>query len=56
MPSGYVTYTEQWAVVGLFLAQTTYFQGPMMEVPSGSRLHSILREEWQMRWDNPTPP
>ncbi len=51
MPSSYLTHTKQWAIMGLFLAHTAYFNGPMIEVPSGSRLYSVLRDEWQRSWE-----
>lgn len=50
MPPGLVVHTARWAVVGNFLAHTSYTCGPMLEIESRSPAWTELRADWDARW------
>jgi DNA-binding winged helix-turn-helix (wHTH) protein len=50
MPPGLIVHTVHWAVVGLFLAHTSYTFGPMLEIESRSTAWTELRADWDARW------
>jgi DNA-binding winged helix-turn-helix (wHTH) protein len=50
MPCGLVVHTLNWAIVGLFLAHTSYTDGPMIEIDSRSPAWTELKADWDARW------
>ncbi len=55
MPCGFLAHASHGALVGLFLAHTSYTKGPMIQVPANTDLWKTLYLDWKKRWDNPAP-
>jgi hypothetical protein len=55
MPSGFIVHSREWALAGLFIAQGSYLDGPMIEVPGGAQLWKTLGDEWKLRCSKPVP-
>jgi len=53
MPSGLIFHAKEWAVLGMFPAQGSYFLGPLIETTQHTALWRNLYDDWKIRWDNP---
>jgi DNA-binding winged helix-turn-helix (wHTH) protein len=51
MPSGFIAHTRKQAILGLFLAQRSYVDGPMIEAHRDTQLWKMLYMDWKVRWD-----
>ena len=55
MPSGFVAHTDKGAVTGMFLAQASYVEGPMIEAQHHTEPWDKLYDDWFIRWETGTP-
>jgi len=51
MPCGFVIHTTRWALLGIFLAHTSYSDGPMFEIRSETVAWKQLHDDWKARWE-----
>jgi DNA-binding winged helix-turn-helix (wHTH) protein len=52
MPCGFVAHSKDWAILGIFLTHTSYVEGPMFDIRSGSELWKELYKDWDARWED----
>jgi hypothetical protein len=50
MPCGFVVHTRGRALVGNFLAHTSYTRGPMLEIHAWTEAWEQLYLDWKARW------
>ncbi len=55
MPYGFAAYNARGGVIGLLPTHETYLKGPMIQTEAGSKLWTMMDDDWKARWEASHP-